>query len=652
MTLWKRRAQRWLEVAGGAGSALFAPIAGAAFLVRAPLARPRLRDGMPWAVLWFGALLPIVILEVGLGHLGAAATWLGQAALGTAVGWIARGRLGAVRGGLVVGIATLALLLVVGQSSGSLLWNTGPNDNAILSLARLAITGQEHIRHAVARTWTLPAGQQGVSFQAKLRTLASGHAWAWQVNGRVDVAAAPGGEDAAQLSFGRGGDPYAQRTFDLGAPAGGTAFRVTLEARADTPLKASGCRGVWLQVWGQGGGSTCDALALGPTWKRFTLAWTAPKGASSHVIRVVLNDFDGHTIDVRAVRLYRRAGGTWTELTPLAPAGDRISLHWTGAFGSRDRTFQVRPGPAWQTFQGALGANGAPPASSAAGTDPPGSDRVRVTVIPAPAATLAIRDASVTTTVVAGRPRLSSMRQSLWFGQPNLAGHSIAAAGLAALALTGSLGAMLLIALLTAVAVFLTGSRTAFLVLVVGAALLVAVRHARRARWVLPAAITVTILSAAVVGLTLLPEHPGGRWLTFNEGQLTPRSAIWAAGLDAWVAHPFTGLSGAGTSFETYWHRSPRNHTGEAIRHAHDFWIELAAMYGLPGVWAAAGLGLGLLWLGWRRGSTAGALFVAAIVTLNVLDDTLLYAGVLVPLLLGLNALSRNGTRSAAQPIP
>src|SRR5690606_22721899 len=75
--------------------------------------------------------------------------------------------------------------------------------------------------------------------------------------------------------------------------------------------------------------------------------------------------------------------------------------------------------------------------------------------------------------------------------------------------------------------------------------------------------------------------------------------------------------------------RSPPNH-------AHNLFLEFGARFGWPGV-GAAGLLTGLLIaLAWRRGRWRYLALVGPVLLMTLLDYTLLYQGVLYPLIAGL----------------
>lgn len=126
----------------------------------------------------------------------------------------------------------------------------------------------------------------------------------------------------------------------------------------------------------------------------------------------------------------------------------------------------------------------------------------------------------------------------------------------------------------------------------------------------------------------------GGARRIFSLHEVTARSDIWAAAWEALRSHPLRGLGAGG--FAEFWAQTRAG--GEAVQHAHNAWLELSAAYGLFGVAAALILLLGLPYAAWRLQGGRGAALVAGVFAMNLLDTTLFYAGVLLPLALALTA--------------
>lgn len=449
------------------------------------------------------------------------------------------------------------------------------------------------------------------------------------------------------------GPPYLMRTFDLGEPIGGRIFRVLLDLRRapqgqlpavstagepplettlDAPTGASGidpgrpiggrdCQGISLQAWAPRGGGRCLPVTPGERWQRYSLSWRVPAEVEASVVRVVLNGFADETLDVRRVRLFTVNG----ELGPLQPQGGALQLAW----GRRPEAHAGRsfiPTAEWQTLSVRE--------TRAAG------DTLTATLTTAAGLTLQTRNLRVTAPDGTSLPNaVSSARQTIIFGDPNLAGHTLGALGLAAVALSGPwLGA--LGGALTLAGAALTGSRAALigtLAGLLGLFWLALPRGARRLGFGALAALLLALAGGAWPQLSALR--------LFSLGEVTARRDIWAAAWDAFSSHPGRGLGAGG--FPAYW---ADLHGGEAVQHAHNLWLEFAAGYGVLGLASVLALTLGLGVLAWRWGGARALVLVAGTLLMNVFDTTLFYTGVLFSLTLALGAF-RGRLRSRAAPL-
>jgi hypothetical protein len=378
------------------------------------------------------------------------------------------------------------------------------------------------------------------------------------------------------------------------------------------PIPATGCRGVWLQEDGGEYAAKCQAVALDSAWKPVHLQWVPPQSSQSpNRIRVVLNDFDGLRYDVRRVRLEERVGANWIPLSSL----------WLniGASGKSSRLW-LYPTDVWQAVR--LGLKVAPSESE---TSVEG-------VLWVGSSVLEVRRVRALGSGRSFEPMPSVGRVALWFTQPNLLGHSVAALMMCGLALSrrGWLSLLLAVAGLGLIA--LTGSRTALLVVVVGIPMLAAQNLSLHARPIaLSAMVAMTVL---VILFTPAIRRDGASFL--NDGNSIPRTRIWQIAWQATLEHRF-GL-GQG-KFPEYFEQHVGTAPHDAIQHAHNFWLELGVRYGYFGLIAAVWISLGLLFVGWNRARWRGMTLVILLLLLNITDNTLLYQGVFCTLILTLNAL-------------
>ncbi|CAA9588736.1 MAG: hypothetical protein AVDCRST_MAG86-4419 [uncultured Truepera sp.] len=433
--------------------------------------------------------------------------------------------------------------------------------------------------------------------------------------------------------------PYLMRTFDFREPLGGRIFRVLLELRradrANTkgtsaaapqdqvslvgpgdPIGGRDCEGVSLQAWTYRGGGRCLPITLTNSWRRYSLSWRVPDEVEASVVRVVLSGFAGQTLDVRRVKLI----GARRKLGPFMPQGGALTAVW----GARPEAQSGRtfiPASEWRTVtaNAVRGANAGDTLTASLQT----------------ASGLMLTTRNVTATAPDGTPlprALSSTRQTILFGDPNLAGHTLGTLGLALVALAGPLAGGFGAAL-TLFGVALTGSRAALIGVAFGVVWLFWLRLPRGGRRVGSTLLGLCVVGLGAVRLGLVwPEGSALRLLSLSE--TTPRSDIWGAAWGAFLTHPWQGLGAGG--FPAYWSEV---HNGEAVQHAHNLWLEFATSYGILGLLSAFALTLGLSFLAWQRGGARALALVGGTLVMNVFDTTFFYSGVLFTLMLALGAL-------------
>jgi len=591
------------------------------------------RRTLLWGVVLLASVLPLLLYGLLFGVSAGLLALIGQLALAFVVGLVRLPPRVLSRGLL----ALLALLLVgalVERGLSKYVWQTSDKAGLVNTLSRLH---RDTVSTYGFRSWAAPEGERA-TFSFEVRLLAGKPGWDWFRSERgfhLEPRREAEG-DFTRVHPPPDGKGYVMRTFDLGEPIGGRRFRVLLDLRdpngparspererevaadpieSGKPVGGTRCRGISLQAWSEGGGGRCLPVTLDAEWQRYSLSWRVPEGVTSSVVRVVLSDF-GRTFDVRRVKFYMGGRG----LGPLLPQAAYAQVAWAERPEAQSG-YPFIPTPEWQRHSLEV--------HKGMGH---GDDRITASLYTAQGLTLETRGVALTgPSGVPAAPAPSSTRQTILFGDPNLAGHTLAALGLALLSVTRSLPVGLGGALLTFVGVALTGSRAAWLGVAVGLPWLLLLVP-RRKRWLFTA-----LGLGAFVGLVF---WEAGAARLFSIREVTARTDIWGA---AWRVVQGSPLRGLGEeSFAAYW---ARLYGGEAVQHAHNFWLELAAAYGVFGLAAALLLTAGLAVLAWRWGGHRGLALVAAVLVMNVFDTTLLYGGVLFPLVLALGALRKEPAR-------
>lgn len=537
---------------------------------------------------------------------------------------------------LVASMGIFLIAAVSGPILASRIWQ----DPQALSLTDvLANLRQNTVSTLAARSWRLPAAVDGLELSFEVRLLEGALGWDWfrSAGGFKLTPLEENGTPFTRVVTPRSNDPYLMRTYELEGPAGGKTFRVQLDMRAPTPVPAEACRGVWLQTWGPGGDAKCQAVDLTPEWRPVELEWTVPAASESPVIRVVLNNFDGLSYDVREVELYELEDGAWRRLEPLLQEAVSLALGWDHEKPESYAGQGFIPKEAWQKVDFAL----EPPAE--------GSSTLRTLLSVGSSQSLETRVEVRNTSLTALSerqpiPAPTYPRAQLWFSHPNLAAHTLLAFALATLTTTASFRLTLVVSGLAALIIFLIRSRAASLALMLGVGWfsLLAYPFKNHRQLAILLAAGMVLLGTGIFSLS------GFRNSVFSERTGTGRPEIWQVAWHALVEHPWKGTGSA--KFTDYWQATYKGDSQEIVPHAHNLWLQFAASYGLPGLIAILWLTGGFLYLAWQWGRWRGLALVVPVFIMNVFDYTFFYSGVLFPLILSMNALRQHGSPARAEP--
>ncbi len=631
-----------IETLGVFATALFAP-SGLLLLGVGVVWRRRLVFNRGWFILWVGTAAWFLIPH------SAASDWRGVGFVLSlfSVGLVAATLLKAPRKTLATGLSlALAALLSASAADLALSLFTWQAYDMRSNLSKLWHPFYETVETLSTREWVLnpasppkstPTSELRLSFEARLRSGAPGWNWHRSMPEFKLEQLTDQGQSYTHVRAPLGDDPYLMRTYTTPEPVGGERFRATVVLRADRPLPAEGNRGIWLQTSGETLYLKILPVSLNTHWQTFFLEWTPPVSVQNSSIHLVLNDFDGVTFDVKEATLQIFRAGVWASLDPPSPTGVNTALSWEGHPPDAASSVRFVPTSTWQPYDLTVESGGLAPAQIEAVLTPePGLELdVRRTVLEASGAE------------AHPRPHIGGFRSPLWFGQPNLAGHTVVTVGLVLLASTrsGWLGTAGLIA--TVVCVGFTGSRAAWLAALLGLPWLLwlACRAGERPK------VFGTLFAAGVLFLVSFGLGGLGRLQMVGVDEPVNRPQIWAT---AWAAFGDNPVTGVGTDgFTSYW-RENRSQDFLIVTHAHNLWLQFAAAYGLPGLVAVLWLTGGFLLLAWTWGRWRGLALVVPVFVMNIFDYTFFYSGVLFPLLLGMNALrqERADAFQAAAPPP
>ena len=489
------------------------------------------------------------------------------------------------------------------------------------------------------RSWDRTDTSRGVTLHVQLRHDAGSYGWDWNSSTQAQNLHPVSSDQGTWTRFTPVGEnPFIYRGFDLGQAIAGRTFHASVALRSEgTPR----CGRLYLAERGARYRKGLD-VCPGTDWATYTLSWTTPSTASGNEIDIILNDFHGGALDIRPPALAMRRGQTWTPLTPLSPEGVAISLSWgPGAPWAPDpshtRTVHVVPAQSWTSYT-----------IDVPGTDLKNASQIWARLQPERGLLISARHTSLTSSAPgSGSLRTTALsrpgRERLWFGAFNLAGHAILLDGLVLVAATDAPVMGLIGVLLAGFGIVATGSRAAFVAGLVGFPWLLWFLLAPRLR----KRFAIFVAGCGAILALAVRFHLLGRiqiWSASGLSDPVSRQAIWRVAWDAFREQPWTGIGG-GNSFATYWHLHEPGGLRLVVTHAHNLFLQYGAAYGTFGLIAVIGLTVGLVALGWSWGRWRGLALTVPVVVLQAVDVTLFYTAVLVPLVLGLNALRGTNDR-------
>jgi O-Antigen ligase len=474
-----------------------------------------------------------------------------------------------------------------------------------------------------------------LSFRAKIQNKNLQDIWGFSMPSLKTIWS-----DSSQGGFLRvqvpvGGDPYLYRSVATPTPISGQRFRVTVQMRARVPITRQGCRGIWLQENGGTYAAQCFPVALSSRWETFSFEWQSPKNAISRSIRAVINDFDGLEFDIRNLKIDWQQTGTWKELTPLEPTGAGIYLDWQGRDKNAIQPYvPLRVDQLWHEYS----------ISAKLQT----STKLTATLFLQLDFQTELQDVRLTT--IGENPDARALlskpfRSQIWFGDPNLAGHSLAALAFLVVLLAPNVWIGLLGLSIGLLGIFFTESRTAWLAAGFGLPLLLWFDLSKNQRsWYLGAISILILLFVLTGGTSFL-----GRLSTVDQAEVT-RQSVWRVAVESIRTNPFSGVTPIDFA-QAYEKAYPQN-KGSEVKHAHNFWLQMGVRFGVLGLLTALLFTAGIFWFAWYFGLWRGIAFVLPFFSMNVFDYSLDHIGVWVPLFVGLWYFKISKTQNSVSVIP
>lgn len=574
---------------------------------------------------------------------------------------------------LLTSISITAATVVIQTSRRSMRWGF-----TIASLILLAVLSIEHL--AMSHTWYQSAVStptinrisdwaRGTQLLVGEGTSRSFYTLSWKPNQASDawtmrletrlVSGSPGTHwfsshpdyefatlyDANDgVAFTRIGRPSAHSTYlsqriNTGAPIAGRTFRFTFMIRSAESITTKPCDGLVIRELLGEGVAECFSVTTVDDWLRQDFDWTAPQGASSHLLNFDLR-VPIESYDIATTELYELTEVGWEKLEPLEPNHLLINLAIPGASQIEWPSARLQLSNDWSidtlTFQHSALAE---------------LSEIRTVLwvesgLDIEVRSVELRAASEDTAAT----RIPTPdRQRAVFPEPNLAGHTGALAGL--LPGGAGVGGLTTTAISYSAAVFavlLTGSRTAGLALLIGLFTLLSVYGMIKGRWKSTLTISLGVLSLLL--LLLSGGHLGRlQAISFDDGNSISRIEIWNY---TWQTITESNWTAAHRPFRDLWVSDHPNDSRMPPNHAHNFALQLGFEHGLPGLVLAVLFLSSIVWLGIRQHGLTSLAVTIPFLLMNFFDYTLFYQGIIYSLILYMNASSASTHTADSQQTP
>ena len=591
---------------------VFAPIGLGLFLVNR-LLKPKLRTQAAW--LWLSVVL---LIPVPFQLANSVPWWLlAELVLIFFLGHVLKTE----RRPLLYGLsAALGLMLVMGlidRQASKRLWVDSANPPSVLD----SFSGISHLksdtakrqgRHwTVGKEWDLEGSSLvELSFDARLAQGQIG--WDWYRYNPAYTLSRRDGELITKVIPAAGDFQSISREVYTGLPLAHRSFRAIVRLRAETTNTSAA---LILQENGANYRGQRQLINVTSSWQSFDIRWDAPESIEQKSIRLLISDVVV-PFEVDGGYIEEFIDGHWQRLK-AEPVG-LVVRPIVDARRQDTPSKRFLPTEDWQSFSFSL--------------DTPDISRLRLAMQIEGGLDIDLRNIKLNAQDGEALPLAS--RTALWFPQANLAGHT----GLVVSYLIALLSPNIFFAMLSLglgfVFIFLTASRAAWLTMIVASLVFLAITVKRR--WLrLGLLVLLAAMSLAVLGRSLFSTNNVSRF------------EIWEL---AWIhmwSRPLFGIGEA--QFSLAWQDAFPLDTRDVPPHAHNLWLEFGSSYGIPGFVAIIAMTAVLMYLAWRWGAWRGLALTGAVLCLNLFDFSFFYAGVLMPLILGLNLMREESLAAHAR---
>lgn len=630
-------APRYLDVLAVSLVVLYAPAGLAVFLFRFLFYQRRAPINVrPWFLL-LAILFCLSVISWIKGY-GATAPAI-QAAVILIGGFVLRVPKSSIWLGYVIGLGLAVALLAVGHLSARHTWYLAGDSQLSMDRYIAFLTGRQRIlSHGIDRTnfyrhWDKPdsGNEVQLAFSARAQSGDVGHHWfAYNFSTPIALHSADG-RKYTRVQPDSAGHSFITRRANTDSALSNRSFTLTIELRmalSSSNVASSNvdCAGIVIRELGGSNYSECLPVEATEEWSEYQVKWVFPEHATSTAFRVELH-FQSPWYEVGGARVTETTDDLLRHIA-LEPTGMHVRISIPGEPQYLWPTYAVQLSTDWQDFKIDFRDDRLERL-----------ERIRTGLLIESGYQVEVRNSRLTFAPgTRATPIAYPNRQSGTHGDPNLAGHSVTATGLAAAALASSMRRLLPPLALLAASIFMTESRAAWLSFIFGSLGLLALALFRtKKRWFS----TMLLVSVAlgILGYLQVGGHLGRlQNLSLNDGNSVSRVEIWRFSISELREQP---LLGSKVAFGDAWRTAHPNDDRNPPVHAHNFWLQLAYEYGILGFALAVLFSINMVYIARTTSGAEGTIMVLSILVMNLFDFTLFYMGVWVPVMLFLQSSTR-----------
>ena len=515
---------------------------------------------LDWLLAWLGFAVPLSIVLLFTKDLSDFGLIWAQVALALFAQMILSFNQTLAKRLLLTLLTLLALLSSLGWLYSAYGWHV--SDQFWTQLSSFSLSPRTVSQQGLQR-WQVEKDDLRWSFEAKL--IAGSTDWDWrrsspqfQLKRKEDLQGVYTYVKAPILSEGSI-DAHLSRSFSFNESIQGRIFKLRLEYR----FLSVDATNAYLMATG----GARFPLVPSTEWQIVEGQWQA-RGNIERNLRIILRELDGLELELRTFRLWEFQDEEWRDLGPGVGAGMQLRAKLKAApnviFSNHT------PDSQWHRYTLELERE-----NVEAGI-------LETSLLLGEGLVVALRNNQLEADQTKPRRVVHDVRQRLGFPNANLAGHSMAAIGLVFLSLSTTLFTALWGFAAIFIAILFTGSRTALAIATLAGLLLMTMSlRKKQTLGIIGLAVGLIVIIYLVIETSFL-----GGLRALSSEQVVSRPTLWKVAWQAFLEHPLTGLPQQ--DFASFFkNQSP---SPVVVSHAHNFWLDYSAKYGLAGLIASLSL--------------------------------------------------------------